>query len=412
MKKKGVFSLLGILINIPCIGYAAEIESYIVGGNPVRQGDEITWMASIRNTTDNTSHFCGGSIVNEKWVLTAAHCVVQGIAGDEFTLPPNNLAVMVGNLSNEVYNPADLYQVTHVVVHPEYSPNAETKITVDENQNQTQEVVKLALDNDVALLRVNRSFPFPRVNPIKLADQEIAQRLEASLASEWNEINRPANTVVSGWGATNSDGTGLSTKLMYTELSYLPIADCFNLLERGNDEHFIIDSPLNLTKVCALPPDILFDEEGDPLGYGPDACKGDSGGPLVTKDIDGRWVQLGVVSGGPQGAPLCGAYLRPGFYARAGTYFDWIKEIVGKIPDSPISNPDFMEDKETGTSKDDDQDVDTGEGKADEGCNPEVSGISPNNCALNSDGGGGMVSYFGLGGLILMLLRRRVLSRD
>ena len=403
MKRKCIGVLAGILFSMPTIGHTADVESYVVGGTPVRPGDDFTWMASLRNTTDKTSHFCGGSIVNDRWVLTAAHCVVQGEVGGEFTVPPNKLAVMVGALDTEVIDPSDLYQVSHVVVHPDYSPNAEINVSVDEDGKVTTEVLTLALDNDVALLRVNRSFPFPRVKPIKMASSQTADTLEAILTSEWIEEQRPENVMVTGWGSTNSDGTGVSNTLMSADLSYLPIAECFNLLERGNDEHVIIDGPQNKTKVCALPPDVLFDEEGESLGYGPDSCKGDSGGPLVTKDSDGNWVQLGIVSGGPVGSPLCGAYLRPGFYARVGTYYDWIEENVGTIPDKPITNPDFIEESAT----DGGSDNETGDGKTDQECDPDVSGISPNNCALDSDGSGGTVSFLGLVSLLTILLFRR-----
>ena len=403
MKRKCIGVLAGILFSMPTIGHTADVESYVVGGTPVRPGDDFTWMASLRNTTDKTSHFCGGSIVNDRWVLTAAHCVVQGEVGGEFTVPPNKLAVMVGALDTEVIDPSDLYQVSHVVVHPDYSPNAEINVSVDEDGKVTTEVLTLALDNDVALLRVNRSFPFPRVKPIKMASSQTADTLEAILTSEWIEEQRPENVMVTGWGSTNSDGTGVSNTLMSADLSYLPIAECFNLLERGNDEHVIIDGPQNKTKVCALPPDVLFDEEGESLGYGPDSCKGDSGGPLVTKDSDGNWVQLGIVSGGPVGSPLCGAYLRPGFYARVGTYYDWIEENVGTIPDKPITNPDFIEESAT----DGGSDNETGDGKTDQECDPDVSGISPNNCALDSDGSGGTVSFLGLVSVLTILLFRR-----
>ena len=56
---------------------------------------------------------------------------------------------------------------------------------------------------------------------------------------------------------------------------------------------------------------------------GKSACYGDSGGPLVGKNDAGKFIQIGVVSGGPR---VCGDV--PGYFARVGSYATWIKQQV------------------------------------------------------------------------------------
>ena len=48
----------------------------IVGGTKVEAGS-YPWQVSLWNTRSN-KHFCGGSLVAERWVVTAAHCVTSG----------------------------------------------------------------------------------------------------------------------------------------------------------------------------------------------------------------------------------------------------------------------------------------------------------------------------------------------
>ncbi|PSU35962.1 S1 family peptidase [Photobacterium lutimaris] len=403
MKKQWFKGLALVPLFVAGGGFASDISSYVVGGKPVKPSEDYSWMASVRNTTQDTSHFCGGSVVNENWVLTAAHCVVQPQASGKYgVVPPNELAVMVGSLTTEVTELAHLYPVTHVVVYPKYSPDPEIKVTIGSDGSTSIEVLSLALDNDIALLRIKGSFPSDAISPVTLATSDMASDIQNLLDEQWDDTIRPENVLVSGWGSTNKDGTGIADRLMAAKLSFLPTTECFNRLELGNDAHYILDSPANQTKVCALPPDLVFDQDGNSEGYGPDSCKGDSGGPLLAKDPDDRWVQIGVVSGGPLGSPLCGAYLRPGFYARVGTYYDWIEQTVGTIPDAPISNPDFIGDADSDGSG-------SGSGKEDEvnkDCNPNVEGISPNNCALKKSGGGSTTLVW-LGVLLGLALLRR-----
>ena len=59
---------------------------------------------------------------------------------------------------------------------------------------------------------------------------------------------------------------------------------------------------------------------------GKDSCIGDSGGPLECERPDGAWVQVGVVSYGPQ---YCGDRNSYGVYEDVSKYLDWINSIVG-----------------------------------------------------------------------------------
>jgi len=305
-----------------------------------------------------------------------------GDATDErgyFVLNPGRISIVAGVMDLTQTDIEHYYSVSHVIVHPDYTPFARHIIYEQVDGTTVTELVHTALNNDLALLRVNRSFS--SIAPITLANSVTAEQIDTTLNAQWDEESRPKNVRVSGWGATDPAGVSQSVTLQQAELSFLPIYECYDRLESGGDAPYIIDSPFNKTKVCTLPSELLDQE----LAVGADSCKGDSGGPLRAQNNNGEWVQHGIVSGAPVGVPVCGSINRPTFYTRVGTYYDWIQSYMGTVPENTVEEPDIIKDSKTNTGGKD--------------CNADSGGVTATNCDM-IDGGGGAISWHWL----LMLL--------
>nr|XP_008251911.3 coagulation factor X isoform X1 [Oryctolagus cuniculus] len=206
----------------------------IVGGQDCRDG-ECPWQALLVN--EENEGFCGGTILSEYHVLTAAHCLHQA----------KRFKVRVGDRDTE---------------HEEGNEEThEVEVVVKHNR-----FVKETYDFDIAVLRLKTPITFRRnVAPACLPQKDWA---ESTLMTQKTGI-------VSGFGRTHEMGR-LSTTLKMLEVPYVDRNSCK------------LSSSFTITQnmFCAG-----YDARPE------DACQGDSGGPHVTRFRDTYFV-TGIVSWG------------------------------------------------------------------------------------------------------------------
>ncbi|KAL0962754.1 hypothetical protein UPYG_G00344910 [Umbra pygmaea] len=209
------------------------LNTKIVGGQTASIGS-WPWQASLQSSGSN---FCGGSLINNQWVLTAAHC---------FSSTPANLMVVLGLQTLQGSNPNSVSRTV-------------SQITKNLNYNSKTN------DNDLCLLKLSSPVTFTNfIRPV-------------CLAAPGSTFYAGTTTWVTGWGNIGS-GVSLPAPNNLQEVS-VPVVG-----NRRCNCDYGLGTMITTNMICAG------------LG-GKDSCQGDSGGPMVSQQ-GGRWIQAGIVSFG------------------------------------------------------------------------------------------------------------------
>ena len=227
--KTGCLSLLAVLGLTFSI--TAHAQSRIVGGTEAKEGD-FPYIVSLQ--ADGFGHFCGGSLIADKGVLTAAHCVDGGVD-----------SVFIGLHDRNNSSSAEKFKVVKIYVHPQNNPSI--------------------MDYDFALLELSQNSSF---KPVALNETEISF-----------SASKPVFAVTAGWGTTSSGSSSLPAILRQVSIPLVTTAQCNAAASYGGE--------ITSSMICA----------GYKQG-GKDSCQGDSGGPLVVTKSDGTTLLAGVVSWG------------------------------------------------------------------------------------------------------------------
>lgn len=175
-------------VNIPTCTYATGL---IVGGEVAKRG-EFPHLAAIGWTSFGEIDWkCGGSLISEYFVLTAAHCSsFYGIVPDIVRLGVHNLVKQ-----DDYAQPQD-YRISNIIVHPDYRHSSNYY--------------------DVALIRLNSQVIFTKfVRP----------------ACFWqNQSINSTKTIATGWGQLDFDGDR-SDELRKVSLNVLDNVHCQQLYE-------------------------------------------------------------------------------------------------------------------------------------------------------------------------------------
>lgn len=254
-----------------------SISSRVLGGADSEPGEWPSVVALVRANRFPLENrlFCGGTIVADRWIMTAAHCLFDAFGNQ---LQPSSIRVAAGitDLRNDM--PDEEFVVTNIIIHPDYV-----------------HAIDRIIPSDIALLELANNVALPAV--------ELFTR----------DTERYTGTLgfIAGWGATQFNGPNNSifpSKLQDATVPLVSNAVC-------NDPQSY-DGAVSDNQLCA------GFEEG-----GVDTCTGDSGGPLFIIQ-NGQQIQVGITGFGNG----CALPLFYGIYTNISHFIPWLSNYI-QVPD-------------------------------------------------------------------------------
>ncbi|KAJ8920430.1 hypothetical protein NQ315_005298 [Exocentrus adspersus] len=260
-------------------------EPLIVNGQNVSRGD-YPWVTAIyhKDTDGAYKNVCGGSMLTQKIILTAAHCVANDKG--ELIVPQDNIVVAVGKYFNKYKDARDTeaqYSNLRKIIYPATYRG--------DNQRFASDIAILVTKEELKLSKVVQPVCYINLPDIFIQPTAIG--------------------VITGWGYTIASGEP-SDELKEIDVPFKQDSECWKELPSDwADKYYTQD------KMCA-----------GHYNKSIAVCKGDSGGGLVFK-YEKRYYVHGIVSIGHGIQDNCNIQVSS-LYTKVSSHYDWLEKEIAQ----------------------------------------------------------------------------------